>query len=140
MTTRMAPICIAGGGCEHFLNDQKYPTPATEARAAAWRRAARARERRHLTREEKDAGVRTGYCAAFPSRIPVDIWHSRHDHRQPYDGDHGIHYLPRGPRASDYARRLFDDDNAPSPRTRSAERPDETPVPRACIAPRFVAH
>jgi hypothetical protein len=29
-------------------------------------------------------------CAAFPDRIPDDIWLGRHTHRTPYPGDGGI--------------------------------------------------
>jgi hypothetical protein len=33
-------------------------------------------------------------CAAFPDGIPTKIIASRHDHRKPYPGDHGIRYEP----------------------------------------------
>ena len=33
-------------------------------------------------------------CAAFPERIPRDIWNGRNDHRSPYPGDRGIRFAP----------------------------------------------
>jgi hypothetical protein len=33
-------------------------------------------------------------CDAFPKRIPNEIIESKHDHREPYPGDHGIRFEP----------------------------------------------
>ncbi len=33
------------------------------------------------------------FCAAFPDGIPDVIWTNRFDHRQPYEGDHGLQWL-----------------------------------------------
>ena len=34
-------------------------------------------------------------CAAFPDGIPDTIWWNRADHRQPFDGDHGLRWESR---------------------------------------------
>lgn len=33
-------------------------------------------------------------CAAFPERIPVEIWKGENHHTEPYPGDHGIRFEP----------------------------------------------
>jgi len=39
-----------------------------------------------------------GTCPAFPNQtIPEDIDMNRHDHRQPFPGDHGIRWQPKDP-------------------------------------------
>jgi hypothetical protein len=37
----------------------------------------------------------TATCDAFPDRIPDDILLGRHDHTEPYPGDHGIRFEPK---------------------------------------------
>lgn len=34
-------------------------------------------------------------CEAFPRGIPTEIWHNENDHREPFDGDHGIQFKRR---------------------------------------------
>lgn len=34
-------------------------------------------------------------CDAFPTGIPEAILTNDHDHRKPYDGDHGIRFEPK---------------------------------------------
>jgi hypothetical protein len=36
-------------------------------------------------------------CKAFPHGIPDPIMLNEVDHRQPYEGDHGIHWEPEDP-------------------------------------------
>ncbi len=65
--------------------------------------------------EDPDAEQNTGSCDAFPRQngIPLAIWQSGADHRQPYAGDNGIHFAPVDAHAAEYAERLFtprDDD------------------------------
>lgn len=33
-------------------------------------------------------------CEAFPKKIPWDILTSKHNHREPYQGDNGIQFEP----------------------------------------------
>jgi len=44
----------------------------------------------HLHRDTDDANV----CDAFSDGIPAVIFTNRHDHRQPYPGDHGVRFAP----------------------------------------------
>lgn len=41
---------------------------------------------------ESDGSTQT--CAAFPDEIPESIWWNQADHRDPYEGDHGIRWEP----------------------------------------------
>jgi TDG/mug DNA glycosylase family protein len=36
------------------------------------------------------------HCPAFPGGIPEEILSGSYDHRSPVEGDHGIHYSPKG--------------------------------------------
>lgn len=44
---------------------------------------------------EEDPTLRT--CAAFPDGIPDEIIRLGFDHRQPFDGDGGVMFSPKGP-------------------------------------------
>jgi hypothetical protein len=52
----------------------------------------------HLDRDAPPGEYR---CAAFPAGIPIPIQANKHDHSEPYPGDHGIRYeqIRPGPRA-----------------------------------------
>lgn len=49
------------------------------------------------------------YCDAFPDGdgIPDAITSSRADHRQPFDGDHGLQFLPVSDAAAADAQRII---------------------------------
>ena len=34
-------------------------------------------------------------CAAFPDRVPLDVYSGRHDHSETYPGDGGIRFDPK---------------------------------------------
>ena len=82
MTTYAAPICL---GCAHFTR------------------------RMDPTCEQFRTGEPpvTGYCEAYPDGIPVEIWRSAADHREPFAGDRGISFAPLDEHAAYYAARLF---------------------------------
>lgn len=46
-------------------------------------------------------------CDAFPLGIPDPILRNEADHRQPFEGDHGILFLPRNPDDAEYADRVL---------------------------------
>jgi hypothetical protein len=35
-----------------------------------------------------------GNCKAFPRGIPIEIKTMKYDHRQPFNGDHGVQWAP----------------------------------------------
>jgi hypothetical protein len=41
-------------------------------------------------------------CPAFPDGVPEDIYYNRVDHRQPFNGDNGIHFEPKDQQAAEY--------------------------------------
>jgi len=44
-------------------------------------------------------------CKAFPGGIPDAIWWNQADHRQPFDGDHGLQWKPKdGAKFPEWAR------------------------------------
>ena len=46
-------------------------------------------------------------CAAYPDGIPRGILFSEADHRQPYEGDHGIQFDPVDNDAATYADQII---------------------------------
>ena len=46
-------------------------------------------------------------CDAFPDGIPEDIVASRADHRQPYEGDHGLQFLAKSDAAANDAQHII---------------------------------
>ena len=84
MTLYAAPICL---GCTHFRG---YQMPSLSARAAV------------LLPPNP-----TGTCDAFPDHIPLAIWQGSADHREPYDGDHGIQFAAKTAQDAAYADLIF---------------------------------
>jgi len=48
-------------------------------------------------------------CAAFPSRIPLEIWNGQRDHTTPYPDDHGIRFEPKTDEDRERERKLADE-------------------------------
>lgn len=48
-----------------------------------------------------------GGCAAFPKGIPVEILWSEVDHREAYEGDGGIRFVPVTPVDAERAAEIF---------------------------------
>ncbi len=46
-------------------------------------------------------------CLAFPNGIPAKILNSVVDHRQPFQGDNGLHFEPKDAGAVEYAADIF---------------------------------
>lgn len=47
-------------------------------------------------------------CTAFPQGIPNEIVLSKHDHRTPFPGDHGVRFEAKTPEDAEYAANMFD--------------------------------
>ncbi len=56
---------------------------------------------RAATRSDRSA------CAAFPQRIPADIFEEYADHRLPYPGDKGIRFEPIHADGAEYVDELY---------------------------------
>jgi hypothetical protein len=65
--------------------------------------------------ETRDANL----CKAFPAGIPDVIFNNEFDHRQPYEGDHGIRFEAEEGFVSPFAP------EAEQPQPRAAEADDE---------------
>jgi hypothetical protein len=54
-------------------------------------------ERTRVVAQPKQPGAEptvSYVCKAFPKGIPKAIAEGRHDHREPYAGDHGVRFTP----------------------------------------------
>jgi len=63
----------------------------------------------HYRRAIGSGGTGPLGCAAFPKPpgIPEAILRGRHDHRQPYEGDHSIQYEPKSVEEADWVAQKF---------------------------------
>lgn len=69
MTSISVNLCV---GCIHLVRGGRLDTPGLSP--------------------SDDDPTTPRVCAAFPNKIPTEIWDGSVDHRQPYAGDHGIRY------------------------------------------------
>jgi hypothetical protein len=51
-------------------------------------------------------------CAAFPDRIPEQIWNGERDHRTPFPGDRGIRFEPMSAEDHERKRRIEEERHA----------------------------
>ncbi len=106
MTLYAGPICL---DCTRFRRTQP-PTTKTMS---------------------SEAPPPTSHCAAFPDGIPLTIWLSVVDHREPYEGDHTLQFAPRNQDAAAYAQFVFGREEPPldvSVTTKS-DQIDDWPLP-----------
>ncbi len=64
---------------------------------------------KHLLRED----ITANRCSAFSGGIPVTIFLNDHDHRAPYNGDHGIQFEPIDDEAAEMVAEMFADGEEP---------------------------
>lgn len=83
----------------------------------------------HLDRDAPPGEYR---CVAFPDGIPIPIAANKHDHSEPYPGDHGILYeqIRPGPRHEVSVWAIL------TGWKRSDPRPDHPPTPSEYLKPR----
>lgn len=77
---------------------------------------------RHFHADTHVGASQSGTCDAFPKGIPMAIWQNATDHRQPYTGDHGVHFQPKTAADAQYADDLFADDTTDMADTADASR------------------
>jgi hypothetical protein len=114
---RDQPIRRVGRNLETDLKTRPLPTTIDDADRHYFGSSPICRDCRHR--------IGAGYlaCAAFPDRIPREIWNGQRDHNSPYPGDHGIRFAP-----------LTDDD-----RERNRQLADEAAVRLEKLAERVRA-
>lgn len=65
----------------------------------------------YCTRFDPDGAGLT--CSAYPGGIPAGIIESAVDHREPYQGDHGLQFEPTSPAAARHAMAIIKSAQAP---------------------------